>query len=158
MGVVVSPSHLVSAAPSSSHSAAAPAWGPPHGTQSSTNCSIMGPFHGVQSFRNRLLQRGSPTGSQALPATLLQPGLLSPRDHRSWQESAPARAAHGVTVTFGHPPALAWGPPQAAGGDLLHHGPPWAAGAQPASPWSVPWAAGEPLLRHLEHLLLLLLH
>jgi len=26
--------------------------------------------------------------------------------------------------------------PRAAGGDLLHHGPPWAAGEQPASPWS----------------------
>ena len=66
--------------------------------------------------------------------------------------------AHGVTATFGHPPALAWGPPRAAGGDLLHRGPPWAAGAQPASPWSAPRAAGEPLLWRLEHLLPLLLH
>jgi len=30
------------------------------------------------------------------------------------------------------PPALAWGPPQAAGRYLLHHGLPWAAGRQPA--------------------------
>jgi len=26
--------------------------------------------------------------------------------------------------------------PRAAGGDLLHHGPPWTSGRQPASPWS----------------------
>ena len=61
----------------SSHSAAAPAWGPTHERQSSMNCSNVGPFHGVQSFRNRLLPCGSPTGSQVLPANLLQHGLLS---------------------------------------------------------------------------------
>uniref|UniRef100_A0A663DWR7 Basal body orientation factor 1 n=1 Tax=Aquila chrysaetos chrysaetos TaxID=223781 RepID=A0A663DWR7_AQUCH len=88
MGIVVSSSHVAFAAPSSSHSSLAPAWGPSHGKQSSmnfsnvspshrlqffTNCSSMGPFHGVQSFRNRLLQRGSPAGSQVLPENLLQP-------------------------------------------------------------------------------------
>ncbi|KAM9590844.1 uncharacterized protein ACIBXB_005893 [Morphnus guianensis] len=75
----------------SSHSSPAPAWGPSHGRQSSTNfsnvgpshrlqfftnCSSMGPFHGVQSFRSTLLQHGSPTGSQVLPENLLH-GLLS---------------------------------------------------------------------------------
>jgi len=55
------------------------------------NCSNMGPSHGVQSFRSRLLQCGSPVGSQALPANLLQRGLLSPRVRRSWQEPAPSR-------------------------------------------------------------------
>jgi len=153
MGVVVSPSHVVSATPSSSHSAPAPVWGPSHGTQSSMNCPSVGPFHGVQSFRNRLLQRGSPMGSQALPANLLQRGLPSPRGHRSWQKPAPVRAAHGVTASFRHPPAPAWGPPWAAGGDLLHRGPPWAAGAQPASPWSSSRVARDSLLWHLEHLL-----
>ena len=59
-----------------------------HGRQSSTNCPSMGPFHRVQSFRNRLLQRGSPAGSQVLLANLLRRGLLSPRVHRSWQEPA----------------------------------------------------------------------
>jgi len=44
------------------------------------------------------------------------------------------------------------------GGYLLYCGPPRAAGGQPASPWSSLWAAGVPLLRHLEYLLLLLLH
>jgi len=36
-----------------------------------------GPSHEVQSFRNRLLQHGSPMGSQVLPANLLQHGLHS---------------------------------------------------------------------------------
>jgi len=36
-------------------------------------------------------------------------------------------ALHRVTDTFRHPPALAWGPPWAAGGYLLHHRPPWTA-------------------------------
>jgi len=55
----------------------------------------------VQSFRNRPLQRGSPTGSQALPENIHQCGLLSLRDHRSCQEPAPAQAFHGVTASFG---------------------------------------------------------
>jgi len=85
---------------------------------------------------HKLLQRGSSTGSQALPANLLQHGLLSPQVRRSWQERAPARSPHGVTASLRYPPALVWGPPWAAGGDLLHRGPPWTAGKQPASPWS----------------------
>jgi len=154
---VISSSH-VSAAPSSSHSSPALAWGPSHGLQLFTSCPSVGPFHGVQSFRNSLLQRGSPMGSQVLPANLLQHGLLSPWGHGSCQEPAPAWAAHGVTASFRHPPDLVWGSPRATGGDLLHCGPPWAAGAQPASPWSAPQAAGEPLLWRLEHLLPFLLH
>jgi len=71
------------------------------------------------------------TVSQALPANLLQRGLLSPWVHRSWQEPAPAWAPHRVTASFGHPAAPAWGPP---------------------------WGAGESLLQCLEHLLPLLLH
>ena len=83
---------------------------------------------------------------------------LSPWVHRSCQEPAAARTPHGVTTSFRHPPAPLWGPLCAAGGDLLHRGPPWATGGQPASPWSSPQAAGESLLRYLEHLLPLLLH
>jgi len=63
-----------------------------HRRQFCMNCSNVGPFHEVQSFRNRLLQCGSPTGSQALPANLLQRGLLSQWVHRSCQEPAPAWA------------------------------------------------------------------
>ncbi|KAK4830240.1 hypothetical protein QYF61_009307 [Mycteria americana] len=106
------------------------AWGPSHGRQFSMNfsnvspssglqffmnCSSMGPFHRVQSFRNRLLQHRFPMGSQVLPANLLQRGLLSPWGHRSCQEPALAWPSHGVTVSFKHPPALAWGLPWAAG-------------------------------------------
>jgi len=74
------------------------------------NCPSVGPSHRVQSFRNRLLQRGSPVGSQVLPANLLQRGLLSPWVRRSWQEPAPSWAFHRVTSSFRHPPAPAWGP------------------------------------------------
>jgi len=94
----------------SSHSSTAPACGPSHEKRSSTNCPSVGPSHKVQSFRNRLLHRGSPTGSQALPANLLQCGLLSLWVHRSWQEPAPAQASHRVTASFRHPPAVVWGP------------------------------------------------
>uniref|UniRef100_A0A8C9MPV0 Uncharacterized protein n=1 Tax=Serinus canaria TaxID=9135 RepID=A0A8C9MPV0_SERCA len=82
------------------------------------------------SFRKRLFQCGSTPRSQILPAILLQSGLLFPRVHRSCQKPAPAQASHGVTASFRHPPALAWAPPQAAGGSLHPRGPPWAVGAQ----------------------------
>jgi len=74
---------------------------PSHRLQSSMNCPSVGPFHRVQSFRNRLLQHGSPTGSQVLPANLLWRGLLSSQGHRSWQDPAPVWASHGVTGSFG---------------------------------------------------------
>ena len=70
----------------------------------------MGPSHRMQSLRNRLFQRGSPTGSQALPANLLRRGLLSPWVCRSWQEPDPAWAPHGFTASFRLPHALVWGP------------------------------------------------
>jgi len=54
-------------------------------------------------------------GSQALPANLLQHGLLSSQRHLSCQDPAPAWASHGVTASFEHPPAPVWGSPQAAG-------------------------------------------
>lgn len=50
----------------------------------------------MQSFRNSLLQHGSPSGSQVLPENLLQHGLL----HRSagpCPEPAPAWVSHGFT-------------------------------------------------------------
>jgi len=123
MGVVVSSSHIVSAAPSFSGG----------GLLTLFPCSSMGsrPWETVlhellqrESFPraavlHRLLQRGSPTGSQALPEILLWRGLLSPWVRRSWQEPAPVRVPHRVTASFGHPPALVWGPPRAAGRYLL---------------------------------------
>jgi len=133
---------------------------PSRGLQLFTNCPSVGPSHGVPSLRNGLLQRGSPMGSQALPANLLWCGLLSPQVRRFCQEPAPARAAHGVTASFRHPPAQARSLPRAAGGYRLHRGPPWTAGEQPASPWSSSQVAREgSLLQHFGHLLPpLLLH
>jgi len=162
MEVVVSSSQVVSAAPSSS-------WG---GLLTLCPCSSVGslPWETVlhkllqcASFPwgaalHKLLQSGSPMGSQVLPENLLHLVLLSPWDHRSCQEPAPAQASHGVTASFGHPPAIVWGPSWAAGGYLLHHRPPWTAGGQPASPWSSPRSAGESLLWRLHDLLPLLLH
>jgi len=129
MVVVLSSSHFVSVTPYSSRSSPAPVWGPAHGRHFSmnfsivgpshrlrflANCSGMSPFHGVQSFRNTLFQRGSPMGSQVLPADVLWLGLLSVWVHRSCQEPAPERAHQEVTASFGHPLVPAWSPPQAA--------------------------------------------
>jgi len=79
-----------------------------------------------------------------------------------WVERRTGKAHSPITVTgktdstasFGHPPALLWGPPPY----LLDCGHPWTAGGQPASPWSSPWAARESLLWRLQPLLPLLLH
>jgi len=130
MGVTVSSSHAVSAAPSSSGG----------GILTLCPCSRVRSLS-LETVLHKLLQRESfpwaaalhempqrgslprgavlqeqaapawvPHGSQALPANLLQRGLLSPWGHRSWQEPAPARAPHGVTASFRHPSAPAWGP------------------------------------------------
>jgi len=67
------------------------------------------PQHG--SFpQGAILQEQAPpawvlTGSQALPANLLRHGLHSARVRKSWQEPAPVWAPHGVTGSFRHPPA-----------------------------------------------------
>jgi len=122
----------------SSHSAPAPVRVLSPGRQSSKNMSNMGPSYGLQLFRNRLLQHGSPMGSQALPANLLQCWLLPPQVCRSWQKPAPAWTLHNVTASFRNPLALSWCPTQAASGYLLHHGPPWTAGEQPVPPWFSP--------------------
>ena len=142
----------------SSHSAPAPARGPSHRRQSSMNCSSVGPSHGVQSLRNRLLPRGSPTWSQVLPATCSSVGS-SLHGATGYLPGGCSSTGfpRGHSLLGVHPPALVWGPPWAAGGDLLHHGPPRASEGQSASPWSSPRAAGESLLPHLEHFLTLLL-
>ena len=125
MGVAVSSSHIVSAAPSSS---------------------------GARLLTLPLLQRGVPsTGcSSSRTAPVWVPcGVTSPGQKTCSSTGFP----QGHSLLHMQPPALVWGRPRAAGGYLLHRGPPWAAGGQPASPWSSPWAAGESLLRCLEHLL-----
>ena len=144
----------------SSHSTPAPMWGSFHRRQFCMNFFNMNPSYRLQLFMNcysvgpfpqdAILEElvdpaWVPRVSEVLPTNLFWRGVLSPWVHRSWQEPAPAQASHGVTASFGHPPALAWGASWSAGGYLLHHGPPWAAGGQPASPWSALRAAGENL-------------
>jgi len=155
---MVSSSHIVSAAPSSSRGRTphtlpllqcegSSHWrqfstnfskvSPSHGLQRFMNYARVGPSHGVQSFRNRLLQRGSPMGSQALPANLLWLGLLSPRVCGSWQEPAPAQGSPwGHSLLQASTCSGVGCLPRATGGYLLHHGPPCTAGEQPSSLWS----------------------
>jgi len=101
----------------------------------------MGPFHGVQSFRNGLLQCGCPRGSQALPANLLQCGLLSLHGSAGPGRSLlQHRAPHGVTASFRHPPAPVWSPFHGLQVDICSTRD---CRKQPASPWSSPQAARE---------------
>jgi len=153
MGVEVNSSHAVSAAPSSSgedssHSAllqhevpvtgdsspqTAPAWVVPTGcSPSGTGCSSVGP-HGVKSPASKPALAWAPLsmGPQVQPGACSSTG--SPRGHSFPQAST----CSGVGSL-----------PRAAGGYLLHHGPPWLQ----ASPWSAARAAGDPLLQCLEHL------
>jgi len=80
---------------------------------------------------------GSPWGHKSCQQTCFRVGSsLHGVVHKSFQKPSPAQVRHRVTASFRHPPAPAWGPPHAAGGDSLHYRPPRAAGAEPASPWS----------------------
>ena len=179
MGVGVSSSHVVSATPSSSGGGLLTLF-PCSSVGSLPRETVLHKLLQQKSFPwaavlHELFQRGSfPRGAvlQEQTAPVWVPhGVTSPAS-----KPAPAWAPlsmspqvlpracsskgfpQGHSLLQIHPPALAWGPPRAAGGYLLHHGPPWAAGGQPASPWSSPQAAGESLLWRLEHLLPLLLH
>lgn len=149
-GQFISSSHGISAAASSSERivfSLSPSWGHSHGRQSFINFSsvfpmsfsssrtapVWVPVSGVWSFRNRLLQVGSPVGSQVLPINLSQLGCLSPQVHGSSQEPAPSWASHGFRASFSHSPAPLWDPPGwisappqtpcAAEAQLLHRGP-----------------------------------
>jgi len=130
MGVVVSSSHVVSAAPCPSGGGLLTLF-PSSSMKSLSQETVVHKLLQLESFPraaalHELPQRGSfprgavfqeqaapawvPTGSQALTANLLRRVLLSPWVCRSWQEPAPVRAPHGVTASFRHPPAPAWGP------------------------------------------------
>jgi len=63
----------------------------------------------------------SPSGTDG--SSIGPHGVTSPAS-----KPAPAWVPHGFRASYGHPPAPVWGPTWAAGGYLLHHGPPWAAG------------------------------
>jgi len=67
----------------------------------STGCSSSGTY---------CSNLGPPWGHRSCQQTVVQCGLLSMRP-RSFQESAPASASHGVTASFReYPPAPAWDP------------------------------------------------
>jgi len=99
-----------------------------------------------------MLQCGSPMRSQALPANLLQHGLLCS------QVLAGACSSEGLPTGSQLPSGihLLWGGsiPCATGGYLLHHGPSQTAAEQPGSPRSSSRVAREvSLRRHFENLL-----
>lgn len=136
-----------------------------------TNCSSMDHHLGVQSFRNRILQHGSPTAPQFLTANLLLHGLLWPWVYKSCQNTAPVQAFCGFTASFGHPPALTLSPsvaadnsqvhcrrPCAAGTQLLHHGlhhglqrisPLMTGIPPPPPPPALTWVSAELFLSHI---------
>lgn len=124
--------------------------GPSHGLQFFKNCSSVGPFPGVQPLRNKLLQHGSPTGSQVL--------------HKTWscqQASAPAWRVlhHGVSLSYSFLQEIS---------TTVACSPWWTVGSMSAPLWTsmgqltlqttLPQATWKSLLQTLEHLLALLLH
>jgi len=151
----------------SSHSAPAPLWGPSHGKQFSMNCSNVGPSHRLQLFTNcpnvGPFPRDAVLQEQAAPVSVPH-GVTSParKPALAWAPLTGLQALPGgcssASSPWGHsllqasPCSGVGSLPWAAGGDLLHCGPPWTAGAQPASPWSSLQAAGESLLRCLEYI------
>lgn len=75
-----------------------------HRLQFFMNCFSLGPFHGTQSFRNKLFQCGSPAGSQVLPTNLLQSRVVFRRqqmDIDSLWTSLGCRETACLTFTTG---------------------------------------------------------
>lgn len=100
---------------------------------------LIHPFHGVQSFRNRLLQYGSPTASEVLPANLFLSRLLY-IGCSFCQKPATMWPLQGLQLPSGHVCFLLCG--------VLHV----MQGGQLVSSWSSPWAARQFLLQLLEYL------
>jgi len=111
---------------------------PSHGLQLFTNCPSVGPCHGVTGPASKPAPAWAPlsTGLQVLAGACSSAG--SPWGHSFLQASTCSSVG-----------SLPW----AAGGDLLHRGPPWTAGGQPASPRSSRVAREGSLLQHFGHLL-----
>ena len=71
----------------------------------------------MQPFRQQTAPaRVLSAGSQVLPANLLQPGLLSLQGPQVLPGPCSGVGFPRGHSLLGHPPALAWGPPRAAGG------------------------------------------
>jgi len=157
MGVAVSSSHAVSAAPSSSGGGLLILF-PCSKVRSLSQETVLHKLLQRESFPwatalHELPQRGSfPQGAvlqeQAAPAWVphgvtspasktLRCGLLSPRVCSSCQEPAPAWGSSQYNSFLQASTCSGVGfIAKATDGYLLHCGPPWSAGGQPASPWS----------------------
>jgi len=123
MGVMVSSSHVVSAAPC------------PSGGRLLTlfPCSSVRSLS-QETVLHRLLQ------CESFPQAA---ALHKPPQHGSfpWRCSPSGRGCSSMGPPWGHKPCQqtcfsVGSLPRATGGYLLHHGPPWTARGQPASPWS----------------------
>lgn len=77
------------------------------------HCFNMGPFQRAQSFRNGLLQRGSPYGATGSARSLLQHGLSV-----NCGVSSPPRALHPPWAARVQP-VSPWSSPQPAGKSAL---------------------------------------
>lgn len=82
------------------------------------NCFSVGPFHNVQSFRNRLIQCGFPMNSQMLPENLLQLGVSFSVET---QEPAPEPVSHHDKASFKQIHLLQCGILHGLGSDSLPH-------------------------------------
>lgn len=102
--ISVNTSMHFSTTPSFSCCFPSPAWDLSHRAQSFTNCSSMGPFHGIQSFRKRLLQCGPPAGPQILLENQLLSPLPGPQclpvDHPGVESSIGHRGSTHITMVF----------------------------------------------------------
>jgi len=159
MGVMVNSSHVVFAAPSSSHSSPPPLWGPSCGRQSSMNGSNVSPFHALQFLMSCssvgpfprgvvLWDQTAPvwvppwvTSPASKPAPVWAPLSLGPQVLPGACSSTGLPRGHGLlrASTYSGMGSL----PQATGGYLLCYGSPWTARGQSVSPWFSPWAAGK---------------
>ena len=126
MGVTVSSSHIVSAAPSSSGGGLltlpllqrevplmdiSPQNSPtevlPTGCSSSQTAPVWVPSTGCSPSGTGCSIVSPPRGHKSCQQRC---SGVSSTLHRSWQDPAPAWDPYGVTASFRHPPALAWDP------------------------------------------------
>jgi len=159
MGVAVSSSHFVSAAPSSSGEGLLPLF-PCSSMKSLSWERVLHKLLQRESFPLvAVLHKAAPWGHKCCSQTCSSMG-----SSLSTEPKVLPGACSSMDFPQGHSLLQAstcssMGSFMDLGGDLLHRGPPWAAGTPPVSPWSSLQAAGEKsLLRSLEHLLPLLVH
>jgi len=142
MGVMVSSSHVVSAAPSSSGGELLTLF-PCSSVRSLSQETVLHKLLQCESF-----PRGAVLQEQAAPEWVPHAATSPPsKPAPAWAPlSTGPQVLAGACSSTGSPQGHSLlqastccgmgSLPQATGGSLLHRGPPWAAGGQPASPWS----------------------